>query len=101
MRVVLFKSSLKSCRLHLDGALLCALSHCSVCGSRAKSRALYGEWCHLRFGPMVTSGTQRLLLSYRDADVCFFGALNYENTLTVFIVAHSPGVDQHLVLLFL
>lgn len=59
-------------------------SHSSVCGSQAKSRTLYGEGCHLRFGLMVTSGTQRLLLSYRDDDICVFGVLNYENMFILF-----------------
>ncbi|KAI3371417.1 hypothetical protein L3Q82_024013 [Scortum barcoo] len=53
------RSSLRSRRLHLDGALLCADSHSSVCGSRAKSRTLYGEWCHLRLGLTVTTGTHK------------------------------------------
>lgn len=42
-----------------DGALLSAHSYSSVCGSQAKSRTLYGEWCHLRFGLTVTSGTHK------------------------------------------
>lgn len=79
----LLRSSLKSCRLHPDGALLSAHSHSSVCGSQAKSRTLYGEWCHLRFGITVTSGTHKDL-SYRDDDICVFGVLNYENMFILF-----------------
>lgn len=93
-------SSLKLCHLHLDGVLLSAYSHVSVCGSQAKSRILYGEWCNLRFGLMVTSGPHKDLLSDRCDDVCFFGVLNYEN-IFCFHSVRTPGVLQHLVMLFL
>ena len=59
MSVPPLRSSLKSHGLHLDGALLSAHRHSSVCGSQAKSRHLYGEGCHLRFGLTVTSGTHK------------------------------------------
>lgn len=80
MSLLLLRSSLRS--LQLDGVLLSAHTHSSVCGSLAKSRTLYGEWCHLRFGLTITSGTHKDC-SYRDDDVCIFGLHEYENMLLV------------------
>lgn len=59
MSIVSLWSSLTLCHLHLDGVLLSAYSQRSVCGPQAKSRILYGEWCHLRFDLMVTSGPHK------------------------------------------